>query len=101
MTNLRIYPQIRHRQRANRGQADRFFKDAGNWIKLANQRLSGPRKTKLEYSMHMGRVRKIKEGIVVIQGHMDYLASNRFWNKDIKIKLDRLNERLLEFNPPA
>ncbi len=88
-------PQIRHGQRLNRNQANRFFRKVRTWLEGVNQRIARLRSSSSSLNLVLERAEKVRKGLDEIKGHLDWLRDRRgFQDNSVENLLKLTRERL-------
>ncbi|MBN2057685.1 MAG: hypothetical protein JW782_02695 [Candidatus Saganbacteria bacterium] len=87
-------PRLRHTQRLNQPQAERFFKAIRQWLAGANRKVADLKNADQNRNHVDLYSSKIRRALSEVQHHLDYLRAQGFQNEGLERELAILAERL-------
>lgn len=97
ITSIKLYPSVRHSQRINRNQAERFFRQTKTWLDLVNQRIAELKYSKLPQTAVLEQIEDIKKALVQVENDLQWLKNHGFPNEPLLKELNLVKERIRLF----
>jgi len=87
-------PRIRHGQKINQKQAQRFFRNARAWLENANRRIAKLKNSSPSVNFIQERTGKIRSDLDKVGRNLEWLADRGFKDRSIDMLLEKTLGRL-------
>jgi hypothetical protein len=87
-------PRLRHGQKINRMQANRFFQQSLAWLRATNQRIANLKNASPSRNFVAERAEKFRVGLEQIVMHVDWLKERGFRDHQLESILVKTEKRI-------